>query len=103
MGSHTHTKIGIGDFAICQKGELGLILWEKVCVDKRTKKKYILYHGINLNPDKIGLNWQSRNPTKVNKSYVKKMFKPKSLVGGIPRMTACRDEIMGNLEGTRQK
>lgn len=67
--------IDIGDFATCQKGELGLILWEKVCVDKRTKKKYILYHGINLNPDKIGLNWQSRSPTKVTKSQAKRLFR----------------------------
>lgn len=70
------TKIGIGDFATCRKGELGLILWERPCRDKRTNRLYVLYHGINLSPDKFGLNWQSRNPTKVNKSHVKKMFKP---------------------------
>lgn len=69
-------KINIGDFATCQKGELGLILWEHACKDKRTNRSYILYHGINLSPDKFGLNWQSRYPTKVNKNYVKKMFKP---------------------------
>lgn len=70
------TKIGIGDFATCQRGELGLILWETICVDKRSKRKYILYHGVNLNPGKVGLNWQSKNPTRVTKNHVKKMFKP---------------------------
>ena len=74
-------KLNIGDFATCQKGELGLILWETVCVDKRTKKKFILYHGVNLNPSKVGLNWQSRNPTKVTKTYVKRMFKSKPVTG----------------------
>lgn len=70
-------KINIGDFATCQKGELGLILHEHLCKDKRFNKPYILYHGINLTPGKVGLNWQSRSPTKVNKNYVKKLFKPK--------------------------
>lgn len=73
-------KINIGDFATCQRGELGLVLWETVCVDKRSRRKYILYHGINLNPDKIGLNWQSRSPKKATKSYVKKIFKAGSTV-----------------------
>lgn len=71
-------NINIGDFAICQKGELGLILWEHISIEKRTGKKYILYHGINLTPgSKFGLNWQSKFPTKVNKKYVKKQFKVK--------------------------
>lgn len=70
------TKINIGDFATCRKGELGLVLWETVCVDKRSRRKYILYHGVNLNTGKVGQNWQSRNPTKVTKAHVKKMFKP---------------------------
>lgn len=72
-------KINIGDFATCQKGELGLVLWERPFQDKRTNKPYILYSGINLSPDKFGLNWQSKSPTKVNKNYVKKMFKPAEL------------------------
>lgn len=70
-----NTKIKIGDFATCQKGELGLVLWESLCAEKRTNKKYILYHGINLTSGKMGLNWQSKNPTKVNKNYLKKQFK----------------------------
>lgn len=74
-------KINIGDFATCQKGELGLILWEHPAKDKRTNRPYILYHGINLSRDKFGLNWQSRYPTKVNKNYVKKLFKPKPASG----------------------
>lgn len=69
-------KVNIGDFATCQRGELGLILWQHPCKDKRTNKPYFLYHGINLSPGKIGKNWQSRSPTKVTKSHVKKMFKP---------------------------
>lgn len=68
-------KLDAGDFAICQKGELGLILWKKTCIEKRTNKKYFLYYGINLNSGKLGLNWQSKNPTKVNKNYVKNQFK----------------------------
>ena len=70
-----NNQINIGDFATCQKGELGLILWSSVCIEKRTNKKYVLYHGVNLSPKKLGQNWQSKNPTKVNKSYVKKQFK----------------------------
>lgn len=70
-------NINIGDFALCQKGELGLILWEHICIEKRTNRKYVLYHGINLTSDKIGKNWQSKNPTKVNKNYIKKQFKVK--------------------------
>jgi hypothetical protein len=69
-------KINIGDFATCQKGELGLILWEHQCRDKRSNKPYVLYHGINLSREKFGLNWQSKNPTKVSKNHVKKLFKP---------------------------
>lgn len=72
--------INIGDFALCQKGDLGLVLWYSICVEKRTNKKYILYHGINLTGRKIGLNWQSRNPKKVSQSYVRKMFSPKVVV-----------------------
>lgn len=68
-------KLNIGDFAVCQKNELGLILWKKICIEKRTNKKYFLYHGINLTSNKLGLNWQSKNPKKVNKNYVKKAFK----------------------------
>jgi hypothetical protein len=71
-------KIKIGDFATCQKGELGLILFEKSCKEKRTGKNYILYHGINLTLGKIGQNWQSKNPIKVNKKYLKKQFKVKA-------------------------
>jgi len=67
-------KLDIGDFAICQKGELGLILWKKICIEKRTNKKYFIYYGINLTSDKLGLNWQSKNPKKVNKNYVKNQF-----------------------------
>lgn len=72
-----NNQVNIGDFATCQKGELGLVLWEHACKDKRTNRPYILYHGINLSPDKFGKNWQSKNPTKVSKNHVKKMFKPK--------------------------
>lgn len=72
-------KISIGDFAFCQKGELGLILWEHKCILKRTKKSYILYHGINLTPGKKwGLNWQSVNPKKITKSQLKKIMSDKT-------------------------
>lgn len=59
---------------ICQKGELGLILWQKECIYKRIKTKYTLYHGINLSKGKIGLNWQSKDPKFITKSKFKKIF-----------------------------
>lgn len=71
------TKIGIGDFATCQRGELGLILWEHPQKDKRTNRPYILYHGINLSPGKVGKNWQSKSPAKVTKSQAKRLIKSK--------------------------
>lgn len=74
---HQLDNIHIGDFALCSNKELGLVLWQTICTEKRTNKKYILYHGVNLTGNKIGLNWQSRNPKKVSKTYVKRMFSPK--------------------------
>lgn len=77
-------KLSFGDFALCQKDEVGLILWNNEYIDKRTKKKYILYSGINLTPgSKFGLNWQSKNPKKITKSYLKKIIDGK-LVGFEP-------------------
>lgn len=71
-------EIGIGDFATCQRGELGLILWEHPQKDKRTNRPYILYHGINLSPGKVGQNWQSKSPTKVTKAQAKRLIKSKT-------------------------
>lgn len=67
-------ELNIGDFAVCQKGELGLILWKTPSKIKRTNKSCILYHGLNLTEGKIGKNWQSQYPKKVTKNYVKKQF-----------------------------
>lgn len=66
----------VGAFAVCQKGELGLVLWQHNCTDKRTKKQYVLYHGINLMcGKKFGLNWQSKNPKFITKSQFCKLWK----------------------------
>lgn len=73
---HQLHNIRVGDFALCSNNELGLVLWQTICTEKRTNKKYILYHGVNLTGKKIGLNWQSRNPKKVSKTYVRRMFSP---------------------------
>ena len=70
------SDIKIGDFALCQKQELGVVLWEHVCKNQRTNRKYILYSGLNLTPGpKFGLNWQSKNPKKVTKAQMRNMLK----------------------------
>jgi FKBP-type peptidyl-prolyl cis-trans isomerase len=70
----------IGSFAVCQKGELGLVLWQHNCIDKRSKKAYILYHGINLmQGKKFGSNWQSRNPNFLTKNQFVKLWKERKL------------------------
>lgn len=68
-------KLNVGDFAFCDKGDLGLVLWKNQFVTKRTKKKYTLYSGINLTPGKRwGLNWQSKSPQKATRTQLKKVM-----------------------------
>lgn len=71
-------KLNVGDFAFCEKGYLGLVLWKHDAVIKRTKKKYTLYSGINLTPGKRwGLNWQSKSPQKATKTQLKNIMEGK--------------------------
>lgn len=78
----TKTKVSVGDFAFCQKGEFGLILWCTKTVSKRTKTIRILYHGINLTPGpRWGLNWQSYLPKKATKRDLKKIMEGKLVYG----------------------
>jgi len=53
-------ECNVGDAALCRAGFIGLILKKK-----KTRAGY-LYTGIHLRIDKIGMKWQSQEPTKLN-------------------------------------